>query len=238
MDGFDAASENIVAHLERHAGPVRHLYHEPITSSLSDGGVPMEILHVPPTDGRRFHSLVTLGMSRQEMNVPEGAEEYRFAELTLCLPEKWDVSSLPAVIETANELTWPLLHLISLSQAIHRLGSYLLWGVPVPNGPDASSLQQFADGVPFFGSFIWHPRLFGKSFESLVVDDRVTIRFLSVLCLFEVEVQQMLRRSSTEFAETVDKFGDCEVADPGRESIFSTGSTEDGFSELGAAPSG
>lgn len=219
MDDFDAVASSIVEHLEHHAGPVQHLYHEPITSPLSQGGVPIEILHVSPTEERRFHSLVTLGMSRKAMNVPEGAEEYGFAELTLCLPESWDVAELPAVMDTADGLTWPLLHLISLSQAIHRYGSYLLWGVPVPNGPDANSLQQFADTVPFFGSFIWHPRLFGGEFESLAVDVRMTIRFLSVLCLFEAEVRRMMSGTSMEFAERVDQFGRCEVADVARESM-------------------
>ena len=92
--------------------------------------------------------------------------------------------------------------------------------MPVPNGPDADSLQQFAEGVPFFGSFIWHPRLFGEDFESLSIDDDTTLHFLSVLCLFESEVCQMLCQSSAEFADTVDRLGCCEVADPNRDSIF------------------
>ncbi len=220
MVDFDVTSQRIREHLEHHAGPVRQIYHEPIISPLVHGGVPMEVLHVPPTGERRFHSLVTLGMSRQPMSVPEGAEDYRFAELTLCLPECWAASDIPTVTEEANELTWPLIHLTSLAQAIHQFGSFLLWGVPVPNGPDASGLQQFAEGVPFFGSFIWHPRLFGDGFESLTVDHDMTTHFLSVLCLFETEVLQMLSLSSAEFAEAVDVFGRCEIADPERDSMF------------------
>lgn len=220
MVDFDVASRRISEHLEHHAGPVQQIYHEPITSPLLHGGVPMEILHMPPTGERRFHSLVTLGMSRQAMNVPEGASGYQFAELTLCLPEGWDAANIPRVTQETNELSWPLIHLVSLAQSIRRFGSFLLWGVPVPNGPDASSLQQFAEGVPFCGSFIWHPRLFGDDFESLDVDDDMTIRFLSVLCLFEPEVREMLSRSSVEFADAVDDFGRCEIADAGRDSMF------------------
>jgi len=83
----------------------------------------MEVLHVPPTGDRRFHLLSTLGMSRQPMNVPEGAEDYRFAELTLCLPERWAASDVRTATGEVTELTWPLFHLVSLAQTIHRFGS-------------------------------------------------------------------------------------------------------------------
>ena len=76
--------EAVSAHVERHLGRIGVVFHE-IVSDL----VHIDLLHVPPTRERPFHTLVTCGMSTRPMNVPEDAEELRYAELMLSLPPDW-----------------------------------------------------------------------------------------------------------------------------------------------------
>jgi len=70
----------IMAHVEGYAGPVSAVIHE-TGSQFAD----VDILHVLPTARRRFHVLVTSGLSGRPMNAPRGCEDCRYGELYLCL---------------------------------------------------------------------------------------------------------------------------------------------------------
>src|SRR5512145_2313969 len=70
--------EAVVRHIERHVGPIDFVLHEK-RSHL----VHIDIHHVPPAPGRRFHTLLTSGMSARAMTVPAGAEDVAYAELFL-----------------------------------------------------------------------------------------------------------------------------------------------------------
>src|SRR5688500_3683433 len=80
-------SENIEAianHIEKHVGPPDQVFHE-LVSTL----VHIDVHMVAPTPQRNFFTLVTSGMSDKPMTVPEGAEEFRYAEMAICLPPNW-----------------------------------------------------------------------------------------------------------------------------------------------------
>lgn len=79
--------ERVARHVETHIGPVRNVFHEIVSTHVH-----LDILVVDPTPQRNFYTLVTCGMGMRPMNVPEGAEAWRFAELMLCLPANWPLS--------------------------------------------------------------------------------------------------------------------------------------------------
>jgi hypothetical protein len=79
--------EHITNHVERYIGKIETVWHE-IISDL----VHIDVHWVQPTAERPYHTLVTSGMSDRPMTVPEGAENFCYGELVLCLPQEWPIS--------------------------------------------------------------------------------------------------------------------------------------------------
>jgi hypothetical protein len=88
--GDPASIEAIKRHIEAHLGKIDSVFHE-LVSDL----VHLDVHLIKPAAGRDFHTLVTSGMSDRPMSVPEGAEEYRYSELLIGLPQDWPVGSGP-----------------------------------------------------------------------------------------------------------------------------------------------
>ena len=63
------------------------VFHELISDQVH-----IDLHWVKPTAERPFHTLVTSGMSNLPMTTPPGAEEVRYAELSICLPADWKLS--------------------------------------------------------------------------------------------------------------------------------------------------
>ena len=91
--------ELITAHVARHVGPVAQVIHETASQFVH-----VDILHVLPSAKSDFHVLVTSGMSDRAMNVPEGCDDCRFAELYLC---RRHPGRLPHRISIMNAITGP-----------------------------------------------------------------------------------------------------------------------------------
>src|SRR5258708_35762983 len=70
--------ERITAHVERHVGPVAQVIHE-----VDSQFVHVDILHVPPSNERNYHVLVSSGLTDRPMNPPQGCEDCRYSELYL-----------------------------------------------------------------------------------------------------------------------------------------------------------
>ena len=85
--------EHISNHVERHYGKIETVWHE-IISDL----VHVDVHWVQPTAERPYHTLVTSGMSDRPMTVPEGAEDFRYGEVMLCLPSEWKISKEAAIL--------------------------------------------------------------------------------------------------------------------------------------------
>lgn len=82
--GFEApdlessASEEIVAHFEKHFGPTGMVFHE-LVSDL----VHVDVHQLPPTAERPHWILFTTGMSDRPMTTPPGQEALQHAELMI-----------------------------------------------------------------------------------------------------------------------------------------------------------
>lgn len=220
MQDFSTISAAIVSHLEKHIGnSVENVYHQLLTVPLTEGGVPLEVLHIPPSASCDFHTLTTLGMSRRPMAVPDELAHFELAELMLALPKDWDPPTNTTLGEYPDDSDWPIHHLISLAQAIHQANSFLLWGIQIPNGTSATELESFTDNTPFFGSFIWHPKLFPESFETVVHDGEHPVNLLSVLCLFQDEVDLMMAMPQEEFVHLIENRSITELINENRLSL-------------------
>jgi hypothetical protein len=117
-------SEHIPAlesHIEAHVGKVDWVFHE----LLSDA-VHIDVHHVAPSTERRFHALVTTGMSDRPMSVPQGCEQFRFAELVVLLPPEWPASQDHFGDESVY---WPVRFLKYLARLPHKYDTWLGWAI-------------------------------------------------------------------------------------------------------------
>lgn len=182
--------EAIVEHIEKQVGEVTMVFHE-IVSNL----VHIDVHHVPPGPGRGFHTLVTTGMSDKPMTVPEGAEEFRFAELVLCLPSDWKLTREDFADE-ANY--WPIRLMKELARLPHEYETWLGPGHSVPNGEPP---QPYAQNTRFCCALIVPPFRFGKEFLRLETPDERVINFYSVWPLLPDETEFKLKHGYDELMD-------------------------------------
>jgi hypothetical protein len=83
-----SCEEEIVAQLTKQFGPVRPA----ALAEIVPTGLPIAIHVIPPTETHKQLTLFTTGMSEQPMTVPEGQDEYRYAELLIHLPADWPLT--------------------------------------------------------------------------------------------------------------------------------------------------
>ncbi|MEZ5942444.1 MAG: ankyrin repeat domain-containing protein [Planctomycetaceae bacterium] len=92
-------TDEIVEHFVKSIGPTE----EKSLIEIVPGETPIAIHSIPATKDRPYVTLFTTGLSSKPMNVPEGEEEYRFAELFIQLPANWQYKNL-----TDRNWSWPV----------------------------------------------------------------------------------------------------------------------------------
>ena len=124
----------IAAHVERHIGPIQQVYTD------TEVDPPINVLYVPPTEDRRYHTLITSGMSARAMNVSPESDAPTCVELMATLPRSWDLGAAPDAGASASAL-WPLRELRRLARLPQQSKTWIGWGHTIANG---SPPQPFA----------------------------------------------------------------------------------------------
>ena len=201
--------EIVAEHVVRTIGSIEGVFElgRPQTESL-----PMALLHVPATEFKPFHLLVTAGMSAEAMTLPDDleAEPPTRVELVLGLPEDWPL------MNPGPEHAWPVRLLADLARFPSEFSGWIGEGHTIPNGdpmvPYAASTQTAcaliapALSVPGDGQTI---RLPGDAQAQL----------LGVVPLFPYEVDLKLKEGSAGLFERLDAHRVTEVLDPHRRSV-------------------
>lgn len=125
-DHSDSSMEVICAHFDKHVGPAETVLHEIISSRVH-----LDVHIVRPNAQWQHILLYTTGMSDLPMTVPEGAEEFRFAELAMVLPSNWPLSDAKFKDERNY---WPVRWLKTLARFPHDYDTWLSYGHTMPNG--------------------------------------------------------------------------------------------------------
>jgi hypothetical protein len=213
-ESIDANAHAIVEHVIEHIGPVTNVFHE-----IESDSVRIDILVVGPNDQRAFTTLVTCGMSDRPMRVPiENPEdlgivpELRYAELLLCLPPEWPLTT-EAFRNEANY--WPIRWLKRLARLPHRCDGWLGLGHTIPNGDPPAS---FAPSVPFCGWLVDEPVLLPNGVQKLRLLDKV-VNFYSIVPLYEEEMLLRLRKGSGSLSHLLDRAKVSELIDVGRRNV-------------------
>ncbi len=197
VSGDTHSIEAISDHIEAHLGPVAGVFHE-LVSDL----VHIDVHMVGPTEERPYHTLVTSGMSDLPMTVPEGAEAYRHAELSICLPEPWPLTQ-EAFADERNY--WPIRWLKMLARLPHEYNTWLGWGHTVPNGDPP---ERFARNTKLCCALLLHPLLAPDDFQQLTMPDGRTVNFLALVPLYREEMEYKLKHGTEALLE---RFAEAEV---------------------------
>lgn len=204
----------ITNHVEKHIGQISHVFHEIISPQIH-----LDVLIVNPTKEKNYYTFVTSGMSTLPMNVPEGAESFKFSELMICLPGDWPVSS-----ESFNseDNYWPIKWLKTLARLPHEYETWLYIGHTVPNGDPA---QPFASNTSFSGMILNVPTLVEdlRSFFTLRMPNETDIHFFSLIPLYKEEMDLKLKSGAEVLFEKLEKAGVNEIVNLKRKNVAKKG---------------
>ncbi|WP_028544859.1 suppressor of fused domain protein [Paenibacillus taiwanensis] len=208
--GNEEAIAKITQHVETYIGPVEGVFHE-IISDL----VHLDILFVPPTPDRNYYTLVTCGMSNLPMTVPEGAENFKYAELMICLPASWKVSE-EAFQEEVNY--WPVRWLKTLARMPHEYDTWLYAAHTIPNGDPA---EPFADNTKLAGMMLTIPTTVEEleAFFSLPLAEDKEVHFFGLIPLYKEEMDYKLKHGVDELFDKLNKIGVNEIVQVDRKNV-------------------
>lgn len=170
----------VQAHVEQHIGPVEMVFHE-----LVSPYVHVDVLHVPPTEERQIHTLVTCGMSAAPMTVPDPGFP-RFAELMVGLLPEWRLGEEDLKDE---RWYWPVRLLKVLARLPHEYATFLDVGHTIPNDDPP---QPYAPGTELCGAILLRPSLAPDEFEVLHRPEG-DIHFFGVVPLYAHEMDLKLQ---------------------------------------------
>lgn len=195
-------------HYEKHLGKVDWVFHE-IVSDL----VHVDIHIISPRPERNFYTLITTGMSARSMKAPEGAEEYSYGELMLCLPPDWPLRQ--ENFKDENNY-WPIRLLKMLARMPHEYDTWLSFAHTIPNGDPA---EPYASGTKFCCAMLAAPVTAPQEFWEFKVTPEMTIHIYSVLPLYQEEADLKLKKGAEEIFNRFDKEQFSELVTVGRKNV-------------------
>lgn len=197
----------ISQHVEKHIGPIQAVFHEVISDLIH-----LDILFVAPTKERNYITLITCGMSNISMTVPDGAEDFRYAELMICLPASWELSEESFKSE---ENYWPIRSLKTLARFPHEYKTWLYAGHTIPNN---NPVEPYAKNTKLSGMMLTLPTTVQspKEFFTLPILPGKEVHFFNLMPLYNSEMSFKLKHGSDALLEKLDKAGVTPVVDPWR----------------------
>lgn len=197
--------EQIVAHVSANLGDIESVFHEIVSDTVH-----IDVHWVKPGPGSPCHRLVTSGMSDLPMHVPEDFEGPRYLELMVSLSPDWQISEEAFRDE---RWYWPIRLLKFLARLPHKYQTWLGYGHTVPNGDPA---EPYGPGTRQSGCIILPSVSVSPAFYELPIDTDKTITFLSVVPLYEAEMNLKLRKGVDALLDLFDSKGVRDLVDPVR----------------------
>lgn len=198
----------ITEHFAARFGPVDQVYHEVVSEYVH-----IDVHLIAPSADHPYRTLFTTGMSDLPMQVPEGQEDSRYAELMLHLPADWPMSQ-QAWTDDANY--WPIRMLKFMARFPHEYGTWLCSGHTVPNGEQAEPL---GEGTELGCVLLVLPLNMEDEAIGLRVNDDKVINFYQLFPLYREEMQLKLDKGMDALAERMEKVGIDGIIDPRRPNV-------------------
>lgn len=201
--GSEVNIKAIEDHISKHIGEPGEVFHE-ILSHL----VHIDVHIVKPSRDFPFLLLVTSGMSDHPMTVPQGAEEFRYAELCMMLPPDWPIDK--------PEYFWPIKVLKTFARFPHEYDTFLTWEHSIGGAPEDPML---ADGIDFNGLILIPPYELPHEFAVLQLPNGESIKFCQILLLYPEEMAYKRKKGFEALMDLFDKNEIGTMTDPDRPNI-------------------
>lgn len=193
-------------HVAEYLGEPKSVFDE-IGSDLID----VDVYLVTPTPSRNFNVLVTVGMSARSMKVPEGHEDYSYAELVTYLPANWPLSQEDLKDERNN---WPVGLLENLARMPHEFETWL----SADDTVHGNDIEPFADTK--FCCALIAPILFApEEFQILTVSPEMKIHFYAVIPLYKEELDLKLKNGVVSLYNLLNRHKISQVLDLNRRNV-------------------
>ncbi len=186
---------------------------EMVLDELVSDLVHVDVHVVPPRRDRDFHTLVTSGMSERAMQTPDEIADRAHAELLLCLPRDWPLTTAAFADE---RWYWPIRWLKRLARLPHEYDTFLAPGHTIPNGEPP---VPFAPDTELCCWLVAPPLLCPPEFRELRFSRETTIRFYAILPLYREEKDLKLERGVDELYDLLDEAGATELIAPRRPNL-------------------
>ncbi len=202
-------ADEIVAHFEHHFGPVKAKSLREIVPVVQ--GMSVSIHAIPPTNEHPVLRLFTVGMSNLPMTVPEGGEEFRYAELMIQLPAKWPLTK--EALKDKNYF-WPIEWLRRIAYYPHQNDTWLGGAFTIISNDDPP--QRLAPKIPFTAIMLLaEPNDDGR----IVTHDGRSVCIYSLYPLFSEERTLEMTEGIAELLQRFERFHISNVVDLKRQNV-------------------
>jgi Suppressor of fused protein (SUFU) len=199
--------ETITKHVRRNFGTDAFVLHEDKSSTVH-----VDLHVVPPNHSRPYFTLLTSGMSDLDMHVPAGLNDLALAEVCLCLPGDWPLSTTDFGWRKP-EYFWPIALLQQTARYVHREKTWFSRGHTVEHSAPVNSAGRFT------GIMLLIPQTFLEGLNRVTTEeDGRTIHFLAVVPLLPQEMQFAQEQGSDALEERLNDAGVTELLNPQRPS--------------------
>lgn len=206
--GNEQNIEVIEKHIEKHLGAPDTVFHELISDQVH-----IDVHIIAPTEERPFYTLITSGMSDKPMNAPEGAEEFRYAELMVCLPPDWPMSQ--EEWKKDEDSFWPIQSLKFLARFPHEFDTWLCMNHTVPNGDPA----EFYGDTKFCCALIGPASTAPEEFWELKVSEDKCINFFGLYFIYREEMDLKMKKGADALWDLLEKQNVTELLDVKRKNV-------------------
>lgn len=177
--------ETVEEMVSRSMGEYESVFHELVSPDLH-----IDVIPIPPAEGRDYLTLVTLGMGAYKMPVPERYGKMNRAELAMRLPADWDIQS------NEEKWYWPIRVLKALARLpYHEEGWLGLYHDVNFGGP-------FSEETELCGILL---DFFDESTEPAVLENGDEVLIYNVIPLYRSEMEYLKEKGAEVLTE---KLGD------------------------------
>lgn len=163
--------------------------YEKVYMELTNKFLPIDIIVVPPAEGRDCYTLVTMGSFYYKMPAPDYYESMNRAEYVLRLPSDWKID------DQSKEWQWPMEALRTLARVPCMEKSWLGWYHDVKFKRGFSKLTQFTGFVL---------DVFDEDSEPLVLENGDKVILYNAIPIYPEELDYCLKEGGKKFVEMMD----------------------------------
>jgi hypothetical protein len=154
----------------------------------------------PNLPDRPYSILMTCGVSRFPLNIPEDAITAPYIELVMTLPPDWFSETNEA---RNQEELWPIHHLMSIGKIPYRNKTWLGFGHTISWSPEG---KECFPGTDFISTILAPNFSYPESFATIEGESK-TIKLFTAMPLYPEELELKMEEGSNALFDKFEEFG-------------------------------